>query len=88
MTPESHRDQAIQLLADVNETEAPSEARVLTQAAIAHALLGLLGIEMAKARVQGLDITGMSVRVFDSQYREIPGPHDNLILEQQQREGN
>jgi hypothetical protein len=46
MTSEYHRDQAVQMLADVNDTEAPNEARVLTQAAIAHALLGLLEIEM------------------------------------------
>lgn len=49
MTAAEHRDQAKQLLEDVNETIAPSEARVLTQAAIAHALLGLLEIQIGKA---------------------------------------
>lgn len=50
MTPEYHRDQAVQLLTDVHDCpEAPSVQRVLTQAAIAHALLGLLEIQIGKA---------------------------------------
>lgn len=50
MTPAEHRDHAIQLLADVDEAvDNPGNARVLTQAAIAHALLGLLEIQIRKA---------------------------------------
>lgn len=50
MTPTEHRDQATQMLKDVETTEAPSEARVLTQSAIAHALLGLLEIQIGNLR--------------------------------------
>jgi hypothetical protein len=50
VTPQAHRDAAVQLLADVNDQpESPSAQRVLTQAAIAHALLGLLEIQLAQA---------------------------------------
>lgn len=49
MTPAEHRDQAVQLLADVNDAaDSTSAQHVLTQAAIAHALLGLLEIQIAK----------------------------------------
>jgi hypothetical protein len=53
MTPaEAHRDAAVQLLADVNDVAVEtSEALVLAQAAIAHALLGLLEVEMEKAKL-------------------------------------
>ena len=47
-SPADHAAAAVQLLADVNEHDAPSEARVLTQAAIAHALLGLLEIQLER----------------------------------------
>ncbi len=48
MTPGEHRDTAVQLLADVaDRPESPGEARVLTQAAIAHALLGLLELQLS-----------------------------------------
>lgn len=47
MTPAEHRDAAAQLLADVDQRpESPGEQRVLTQAAIAHALLGLLELQI------------------------------------------
>ena len=50
MTAEAHRDQAVQLLADVNDAaDQPSAQRVLTQAAIAHALLGLLEMQIGNA---------------------------------------
>jgi hypothetical protein len=49
MTPGEHRDAAAQLLVDVDDApESPSAQRVLTQAAIAHALLGLLEIQIAR----------------------------------------
>lgn len=49
MSAEQHREAAEQLLADVNDSvDQPGAARVLTQAAIAHALLGLLDLEMCK----------------------------------------
>lgn len=50
MTAQDHRDAAAQLLADVNDAaDNPGAARVLTQAAIAHALLGLLEIQIDRA---------------------------------------
>jgi hypothetical protein len=48
VTPEDHRATAEQLLRDVDQTEVPSEARVLTQSAIAHALLGLLEVQISQ----------------------------------------
>lgn len=53
MTPQDHRDAAAQLLADVNDApETPSAQRVLTQAAIAHALLGLLEVQIQRQEVR------------------------------------
>lgn len=50
MTAAEHLAAARQLLADVDQTvDQPGAARVLTQAAIAHALLGLLEIQVTKA---------------------------------------
>lgn len=49
MTPQEHRDAAAAQLAYLDElSEAPSEQRVRTQAAIAHALLGLLEVQISK----------------------------------------
>lgn len=54
MTPGEHRDAAAQLLVDVADApESPSAQRVLTQAAIARALLGLLEVAMDREARRG-----------------------------------
>lgn len=55
-TPENHKNQALLILNGILDTESPEEATALTTGAIAHALLGLLDIEIRKAKYDGLDI--------------------------------
>lgn len=50
MTPQEHVEAALQELSDANEcSESPGEARVCTQAAIAHAVLALVEIQLRSA---------------------------------------